>query len=137
MGDRCHMTVYCRPQDVPRFEELGFTAQIDPIPPDATEVEMIDEEANYAHFGDLPTDIPYHGWHHEGGDYGPAEFACDGTTYAEWETGHGISGYVFPDLPDDLANPGPVYADTFQQFRAFKAISHTALTILNPHTLHA
>jgi hypothetical protein len=99
MGDRCHMTIYCRPQDTARFEELGFTAQIPETAFNDGTIEMLDEEANYAHHGSLPTDIPWTGSHHEGGDYGPAELHClgDGIVH-EWETDHsGGSGYVFPN----------------------------------------
>ena len=96
MGDRCHMTIYCRPQDTARFEELGFITECQLA--DDT-VEMFDEQANYAHSGHLPTDIPWTGSHHEGGDYGPAELHClgDGIVH-EWQCATSLrDGYVFPD----------------------------------------
>ena len=85
MGDRCYMSLVCRRQDKERFEELGFVLNCRDEGP---LLEMEDAEANYAHCGDLPKDIPYHGSHGAGGDYGPGVFACDGTTYAEVEGGH-------------------------------------------------
>jgi hypothetical protein len=96
MGDRCHMTIYCRPQDTARFEELGFTAQIPETAFNDGTVEMLDEEANYAHHGSLPTDIPWTGSHHEGGNYGPAELHCPGEGRIwEWETNTNHSAYCF------------------------------------------
>jgi hypothetical protein len=61
---------------VARFEELGFSLDADQKP--APVVEMFQEEADYAHEGELPTDIPFYGWHGSGGDYGSCGFACDG-----------------------------------------------------------
>jgi hypothetical protein len=99
MGDRCHMTIYCRPQDTARFEELGFTTQIFETAFNDGTVEMLDEEANYAHSGVLPTDIPWTGSHHEGSDYGPAELHClgDGIVH-EWQCATQMrDGYIFPN----------------------------------------
>lgn len=94
MGDRCHMTIYCRPQDTARFEDLGFTAQDTPES-DGT-IEMIDPEANYAHYGNLPDDIPWTGHHHKGVEYGPAELHCPGEGRIwEWETNTNHSAYCF------------------------------------------
>ena len=49
--------------------------------------------ANYAHSGNLPADIPYHGFNGNGGNFGDGVCACDGKEYAEVETGHG-GGFV-------------------------------------------
>jgi hypothetical protein len=49
---------------------------------------MAEEDADYAHADDMPTDIPYYGYNGCGGDYGDGAFACDGKTFAEVETGH-------------------------------------------------
>lgn len=58
MGDRCFMTVTCRREDRERFEELGFVLEFDgdsdPV------LEMIDEQANYAHANKMPRDITLH-----------------------------------------------------------------------------
>jgi hypothetical protein len=97
MGDRCYMKLTCRLQDVPRFEPLGFDPE-DDTPTDGRTIELCDPEANYAHSGDLPTDIPWTAYHYEGGDYGSFELVCcgDGKIH-EWATGHGNDDYVFPD----------------------------------------
>ena len=88
------MEITCRKQDQERFETLGFVAQDgdDPQPPSPL-ILMVDEEANYAHSGKLPTDIPYHGFNGNGGNFGQGAVACDGSRYAEIETGHG-GGFV-------------------------------------------
>ncbi|NBU11829.1 MAG: hypothetical protein EBS84_22995, partial [Proteobacteria bacterium] len=69
MGDRCYMQVTCRRQDIPEFEALGFHLEFEQSP-DSPIVELIDEEANYAHADQLPTDIPFTAWHGAGGNYG-------------------------------------------------------------------
>lgn len=82
MGDRCYMQVTCRRQDQSTFEALGFHVEFEQSP-DSPIVELIDEEANYAHADHLPTDIPFTAWHGAGGNYGDGKFACDGNHYAE------------------------------------------------------
>jgi hypothetical protein len=82
MGDRCFMSVTCRRQDKERFEELGFAIALGedkntPI------IEMIDEEANYGHCDEMPTNIPYYGSYSAGSNYGPGSIACDGRDYEE------------------------------------------------------
>lgn len=127
MGDRCHMTIYCRPQDTARFEDLGFTAQHDE-PDDNGTIEMLDPEANYAHSGDLPTDIPWHGHHHEGGEYGPAELHCcgDGIVH-EWATDHsGGSGYVFPNPITESDD----FIASIARFHTFHETRHRALNLI-------
>ena len=104
MGDRCYMEITCRRQDQERFEALGFIAQKWNNPAsDSPLVVMVDEEANYAHSGNLPTDIPYHGFNGPGGNYGDGVCACDGKEYAEVETGH-EGGFV---VDWDKARQGP------------------------------
>lgn len=87
MGDRCFMQVTCRRQDIPQFEPLGFHLNHEQAAGSPL-VELIDEQANYAHHGLLPRNVPYHGYHSVGGNYGSYNFACDGRRYAEVETGH-------------------------------------------------
>jgi len=89
MGDRCYMEITCRREDQGRFEALGFTAQGSASP----FVEMVDDQANYAHYGNLPTDIPYHGHFGAGSEYGPGKVACDGKSLAEVDTGQS-GGFV-------------------------------------------
>lgn len=87
MGDRCYMQVTCRRQDQSTFEALGFHLDFEEAP-DCPIVELIDEEANYAHHGDLPTKVPFLASHGPGGNYGDGKIACDGRRYAEVEAGH-------------------------------------------------
>ena len=82
MGDRCYMQVTCRRQDQSRFEELGFHLEFEQSD-NCPVIEMIDEEANYAHSGHLPTDIPFLASHGAGGNYGDGRIACDGKHCAE------------------------------------------------------
>ena len=87
MGDHCFMQITCRRQDQAEFEALGFYVESEPKP-EAPLVELIDEEANYAHYDELPTSLPYFGYHSPGGNYGPCNLACNGRKYADVETGH-------------------------------------------------
>ena len=87
MGDRCYMQVTCRRQDIPLFEALGFHLEFEQSP-DSPVVELIDEEANYAHADHLPTEVPFLASHGAGGNYGDGKIACDGNRYAEVEAGH-------------------------------------------------
>lgn len=91
MGDRCYMEVYCRKADKAVFEELGFDDQECEDTPGVA--WLIDYEANYAHCGDLPTNIVWHGSSEAGGDYGPSDYACDGETLQEIATAQ-AGGYV-------------------------------------------
>jgi len=94
MGDYCRMTVYCLPQDTKPFEDLGFGKE--GTDEDGV-VEMLDPQANHAHCGDLPTNIPWFGRHTEGEEYGPANLAClgDGEVH-EQEINIAGDGCVFP-----------------------------------------
>jgi hypothetical protein len=81
------MRLTCRRQDQKVFEEIGFHPDFDESP-DTPIIEMVDEEANYAHYDEMPTDVPYRGCYGAGGNYGPGSFVCDGRRYAEIETGY-------------------------------------------------
>ena len=106
MGDRCYMELTCRCQDQGRFEALGFTAQDwDNSASDSATISMVDEEANYAHYGDMPTDIPYIGVHGAGGDYGSGAYVCDGKEYAE--VGRGNTGGFVVDWDEEKRRPVP------------------------------
>ena len=87
------MQITCRRQDMQEFEKLGFRYENWNNEPDAPLVVMLDEEANNAHTGNMPDNIPYQGFNGVGGNYGDGAFACDGKTYAEVETGHN-GGFV-------------------------------------------
>ena len=93
MGDRCYFEIKCRKQDTKPFEELGFTAQDWQEGEPLGAATMIDEEANYAHYDALPTNIPWTGTNAAGGNYGQCNHACDGQEYVSVETGH-MGGYV-------------------------------------------
>lgn len=82
MGDRCYMHVTCRRQDRQKFEALGFELEFE-LSFECSIIEIADEEANYAHSGELPTDIPFLAWHGAGSNYGDGRMACDGKNRAE------------------------------------------------------
>jgi hypothetical protein len=92
MGDRCYMHITCRRQDRELFEKIGFHVEFDESP-DSPLIDMEDTEANYAHCGDMPGNVPYFGHHDAGGEYSDGLFACDGRRCAEVEAGH-CGGFV-------------------------------------------
>jgi len=82
MVDRCYMSVHCRREDRQRFEAIGFSLSYGESS-NSPVIEMIDEEANYAHADKMPTDIPYHGLWAAGSEYGLGNLVCDGNEYIE------------------------------------------------------
>lgn len=121
MGDRCYMELWCLRKHAARFEELGFTEQDEMLHlrgdaqsgPASAFVYMTDEEANYAHGGDLPEDVPFVATFSAGGSYGPGEIASDGQRMIEVATGH-LGGYVV--VFDAADNPDP---DDLKHIRRF------------------
>jgi hypothetical protein len=85
------MSATCRRQNQAQFEALGFRLEFEQSP-DCPILEMVDDEANYAHSGDMPTDIPYLAWHGAGCNYGDGKIACDGVEFAE--VGANNDGFV-------------------------------------------
>jgi len=89
MGDRCYFELTCREEHKERFESIFH---YDGAKIAGTEMWFFEEdEANYA-FGfpdGFPEDVPYWGFHGEGGEYPGEEFACDGEQVASIETTSG------------------------------------------------
>lgn len=92
MGDRCYMHLICRRKDQELFEEIGFHLDYEQTP-DSPVIEMVDEEANYAHWSEMPTRVPYYGHNGNGDNYSDGVFACDGRRHAEIEAGY-AGGFV-------------------------------------------
>lgn len=124
MGDRCYMTVRCRKVDAHIFEELGFRDDSDTQGRinETGIVVLVDEQANYAHSGDLPTNIPWTGRSEAGGSYGAVEWACDGNALKETPSGHD-GGFV---VEWDAIENNPRQHD-IDEIRAFIAVEKTAL----------
>lgn len=89
MGDRCCMSVRCLKKDAARFREIGFDVEHDLGPV----VDMQDIEANYAHAGEMPNDIPYVASHGRGDCYDAGRLVCDGKEFVEQKVGED-EGYV-------------------------------------------
>ena len=80
------MEIRCRKEHASRFVDLDFSNwSAERIQPEGV-VTMVDEEANYAHTGEMPTDIPWEGWS-DGGSYGSFLYACDGKALCEVSVG--------------------------------------------------
>ncbi|MCZ2078673.1 MAG: hypothetical protein LC130_27215 [Bryobacterales bacterium] len=80
MGDRAYVRIICRHEDAERFRELGFV-EVDAE--NKIAVSMVDDEANYAHYGALnalaKAGVVYFGRHEPGCEYDGSMFASDGT----------------------------------------------------------
>jgi hypothetical protein len=95
------MQLYCRSEDKAVFEEIGFVFQSER----GGTAYMIDEEANYAHAGDLPNDVVFRADYSAGDEYPGGEIVCDGNTYTERDTIDGDYFFkVFPDGKTMYAN---------------------------------
>lgn len=74
------MQITCRRDDAHLFTELGFRLTTDdgcPI------VEMVDEQAKYAHAGSLPENVPWIGESGSADSFSPANYTCDGKVSLE------------------------------------------------------
>lgn len=129
MGDRCYMEVTCRQSDAETFEEMGFREEgggINLGELAGTLCTIADQQANYAHHGDMPAKIPYFGYHDAGGDYGPMVFACDGAgAFAEAPTHHDAGGPLVGLLQD-----GSVDRESLQSTREYLKIKRRAMLAL-------
>jgi len=113
MGDRCYMSVTCRKDDAHLFEDLGFIdEQMPDLPPGI--VNLVDEEANYAHCGDMPDTVPYFGTNSNGWDYGAGEFVCDGDEV--FEVSISSDGYPFARLEED----GKIVKDDIKEYKEYR-----------------
>jgi hypothetical protein len=93
MGDRCYMSVTCRRIDKARFEQLGFQVEYE-MNKNSSVIQMVDEEANYAHYDKLPTDIPFIASKGVGSNYGEGKTVCDGEKTVEVGLSHDNSFVV-------------------------------------------
>ena len=80
MGDRCYMEVRCLAKDKALFEELGFVSQ---DPEGCVVIDMVDEEANYAHSSEMPTNVPWIAEADAGDEYSACASCCDGENSIE------------------------------------------------------
>jgi hypothetical protein len=92
MGDRCYMHITCRRKDQELFEAIGFHIDLD-HGPEKPVIDMVDDEANYAHCDEMPKNVPYFGHNGHGDNYSDGIFACDGRCYTEVEAGY-AGGFV-------------------------------------------
>ena len=127
MSDCCYMSVTCRKQDAKRFEDIGFEEIDEEETPKGILVEMEDEQANAAHYGKLPIDIPYYGFSGSGGDYGPSLFACDGKKYIEIN----CNEYREPMVPIMITRTeATIAADVMEDAREYGRLLATVQEIL-------
>lgn len=108
MGDSCYMQVRCARAHAHKFTEIGFRIKKE----QGLLMTLVDEQARYAHCGDIPTDIPWLGFNHAGESYGASRYACDGTQL--------IEVFVYgQDLCVSVDNHGQVNAAELTEIRAY------------------
>ena len=131
MGDRCYMRLTCRREDQQAFAELGFHPDFDQSP-DHPLIELVDEEANYAHCNEMPTNMPYRGYYGAGSNYGPGNFVCDGRRYAEVETGYD-GGFVV-QWDEKKQQPTPQSRKTVRRYLSVRSQVQKLFHALSPPT---
>lgn len=84
MGDRCYLEAWFREEDLPKVEELGIFDKDDYQGTEKGIAHFIDEQANYGHYDELRglanDEVPFTGYHGDGGEYNGTEFVSDGET---------------------------------------------------------
>ena len=125
MSDTCYMTVSCLRKHMDQFIVLGFHLDHYREDDGSEVVELIDEDANYGHGNDLPTDIPYTAQHGSGCDYGAHLIACDGSRYSDIP---GSSDGFMIQWDDKTQQPSE---SSVEAIREYLAIVATAEAILN------
>ena len=99
MGDRCYLEITLRRSDLDRFGKHLDAAPgeewWDHLDEEATQPGIVTAsvyEANYAWYDErcaaAKDGIDFHGWHAEGGEYGPYEFAAFRGKHLEAERNH-------------------------------------------------
>lgn len=87
MGERVLMVVVCPPDkaEITFWQKLGFTkTKTDPLalgPKKGKGVVLVDKQANYGHFGELPNNRKYVAVSERSENYLPTLTACDGKNY--------------------------------------------------------
>ena len=99
MGDRCYLEITLRRADIDRFGKHLDAAQgeewWDHLDAEANQPGIVTAsvyEANYAWYDErcaaAKDGIEFHGWHSEGGEYGPYEFVSFRGKHLEVERNH-------------------------------------------------
>lgn len=89
MGDRCGMTLCCRPEHQGVLEEIGFHV----VETRHDGLHMEAAEMNYAGDSEMrdlaAKGIPFHASHGGGYEYGDGRYACDGRRLVHVDCLHG------------------------------------------------
>lgn len=111
MGDRCYLEITLRRSDLDRFgkhlDAAPGEAWWDHLDEEANQPGIVTAsvyEANYAWYDERCTaakeGIDFHGWHAEGGEYGPYEFVSFRGKHLEAERNH--DGELVIAVDEDL-----------------------------------
>jgi hypothetical protein len=114
MGDRCYMRVETLRKFKHEFEELGFLEELS----EGDFIRMVDEEANWAHDGDMPVrqGMMYTGFHCAGDSYDAHMFACEDEEYKEVLTTSDLTWLVPAD------DNGNISVDDMVRMQAFASL---------------
>jgi hypothetical protein len=107
------------------FTALGFHLDHSREDDGAEVVDLIDEDANYGHGDEMPTDIPYTAEHGSGGNYGAHLIACDGSRYVDIE---GSSDGYLVSWDDETQQPSEACVEAIREYLAVAATAEAILT---------
>lgn len=98
MSDRCYLSVTVEAGRLTEFKQIVFGGQnVDEQERSDLAVNLVDYEANYALYDELveaaAAGILFHGYHADGGEYGPGYFFSKGGLYHEWEISKNNNGF--------------------------------------------
>ena len=119
MSDRCYLSVTVEAARLDEFKKIVFGGgDVEVEESSDLAVTLVDYEANYALYDELVSaaaeGILFHGYHADGGDYGPGYFFSKGGLYHEWEISKNNNGFCVV-VDDD----GTIPQDEQEKLRMF------------------
>ena len=119
MSDRCYLSVTVEAARLDEFKKIVFGGgDVEVEESSDLAVTLIDYEANYALYDELVTaaaeGIRFHGYHADGGEYGPGYFFSKGGLYHEWEISKNNNGFCVV-----VGDDGTIPQDEQENLRMF------------------
>ena len=119
MSDRCYLSVTVEAARLDEFKKIVFGGgDVEVEESSDLAVTLIDYEANYALYDELVTaaaeGIRFHGYHADGGEYGPGYFFSKGGLYHEWEISKSNNGFCVV-----VGDDGTIPQDEQEKLRMF------------------
>ena len=119
MSDRCYLSVTVEAARLDEFKKIVFGGDdVEVEKSSDLAVNLVDYEANYALYDELvkaaAVGILFHGYHADGGEYGPGYFFSKGGLYHEWEISKNNNGFCVV-----VGDDGTIHQDEQEKLRMF------------------